>query len=310
VPSLAILAGANFQQQDGEAVSSFLAAGAMNPVALQPACIPALNPTCAPVPVSDDALVVGPFVGAALELLTPALPIPTRPRLFLGGEILPSFVSEYDVALEGDPDCIRGPEPDAPCATDETPGQRTAAFAETNANGQGIRTRSSVDTLVFGASAGLAFPFQLFGRQLRVKPGVAWIQYEVTAEGLVVDAECSPPTRCTTVAPGGINPGPGILRQPESLTASGSKTFNALGPGVDLEVDTARWGPIGSSLLLGLRAYRVLGDRELSFGTSVDYPFVDANLPAGTSTANFNVELEPWAYRVHVGFRLHWLGGS
>ena len=51
--------------------------------------------------------------------MTPALPIPTRPRLFVSGEILPTFASDRDLALEGDPGCVRGPEPDAPCARDE-----------------------------------------------------------------------------------------------------------------------------------------------------------------------------------------------
>lgn len=305
VPSLAIVAGANFQKLNGFAESYILPG--MNPPeqALQPQCIPALNPTCAPVPVKDDDLVIAPFVGASLEILTPALPVPTRPRFFAAGEILPSFASDYEVALEGDPTCVKGPEADAPCATEEPPGARSLPFSESQAKGQGIRTTATMDTLMFGANAGVAFPVQFGERRLRIKPSVAWLQYKVDAEGRVVDAECSPPNRCTNTY-GTTPPLIGFLREPESLSAKDSKRFNGIGPGIDVEVDTGRFGPIGTSLFLGARFYHILGNRKISFSVTQDYNDAVGN---DTEGARFEVEVDPWMYRAQVGFRLHWLGG-
>ncbi len=61
-------------------------------------------PPLPPVPlrgsVDGDDLAVSPFVGGVLELMTPALPIPTRPRLFVSGEVLPTFAFKRNVALE------------------------------------------------------------------------------------------------------------------------------------------------------------------------------------------------------------------
>ena len=263
------------------------------------------NPTCIPIPVRGDDLGAAPFVGFGFEIMTPALPIPTRPRFFFGGEVMPIFAEERNLARSGDPDCVRGPEPDAPCATEETPGSRDSRFGENEAVGQGIRTSSEVDTLAWTAHVGLSFPFQIGERQLRFKPYFAWINYEVEGRGFTTNAACDPVTTCTNVFGAGAEPG--FLRQPESLTAKGSKHFNGIGPGVDLEVDTGRFGPLGSSLFLGGRFYRILGDRTLEFGTQQ----VFAPDPVGfgdVATARHSVEVNQWLYRVHVGFRLQWLG--
>ena len=70
-------------------------------------------------------------------------------------------------------------------------------------------------------------------------------------------------------------------------------------------MDTGRFGPLGTSLFLGGRAYHVLGDRSIAFGTSQDY---DDVLGMDTATASFEVEVDPWLYRAHVGIRFFWLG--
>ena len=79
-----------------------------------------------------------------------------------------------------------------------------------------------------------------------------------------------------------------------------------------LEVDTGRFGPIGSSLFLGARFYRVLGDRTISFGDRQSYPELEtpgfAPLPPAEAIASWEVEVDPWLYRAQVGFRLQWLG--
>jgi hypothetical protein len=235
--------------------------------------------------------------------MTPALAIPTRPRLFASAEILPTFASDRDLALDGDPSCVRGPVSGVRCARD---GDRV--FEQQEANGLGSRTSARIDTLVYGASLGVAFPVQVGKRQLRIKPSFGWINYKLEAEALVVDADCNPSDQCTIVE--------NRLRE-RTLTASDSQRFNGIGPGLDVEMDTGRYGPIGSSLFLGARAYRILGNRTISFGTEKDFPEThtddnDLNSPIvfgpEKDVGRFEVEVDPWIYRAHVGIRFYWLG--
>ncbi len=299
VPSLALIAGATLQEHKGAAASSFLEGGDPPAEGLR-------------LPVSGDDLAIAPFVGASLQLIAPALPIRTRPRFFVTGEILPTFAADRDIAIEGNPDCVKGPEPTAPCARDED-GSRDTAWGEDAANGEGSRTTTTIDPLVFGATAGLSFPVQAAGRQLRIKPWIGWINYKVDAEGFVVDAACDPPSRCTDVTvttPFGSFVEPGYLRE-VSLKARDSQRFNGIGPGLDVEMDAGRFGRLGAALFLGGGAYYVLGDRRFSFGTSESYPeSPNGVIPAGAAAAAFAVEVDPWMYRAHLGVRFQWLGSQ
>lgn len=294
IPSLSISGGANFQNMDGSAASVLFEDMTPDPIPLQPA-------------IDGDDLSVAPFVGVGVEVASPQLPVKTRPRIFIGAEILPTFSAERRLASQGEADCIRGPEPQAPCARDEMPGSRRLAFGEEDANGEGTRTVAEIDTLVFGANLGLDFPVRAGQRTLRIKPSAAWISYEVDAAGLVVDATCEPPEVCTDVfLPGMEEPAvDGFLRE-TALSASDSQRFHGVGGGLDLGVETGRFGPIGTSLFLGARFYRVLGDRTIRFGTSESY---DDLAGTDTAAARFEVEVAPWLYRAHVGIRFHWLGG-
>jgi hypothetical protein len=225
--------------------------------------------------------------------------------------------------VEGDPGCVRGPEPTAPCATKEPRDEngdpiRAQPFSEDNANGQGTNTITQVDTLAFGASLGLAFPLQVLDRQLRIKPSIGWINYKVEVDGLVVDAACAErvpipglPNQfmggCTDTTDSTGTTHEGFLRQPESLAASDSQRFNGIGPGLDVEMDAARVGPLGVSLFMGGRAYAIVDDRTISFSTT---QFYDDQLGTGDATAQFKVKVDPWIYRAHVGIRFHYLGNQ
>jgi len=325
VASLAITSGPFSQTQQG-AADSCAFPGSNN---TSRGCNSRGNPPDLPLRsfVDGDDLAVDPFVGGSLELMAPALPIPTRPRLFVSGEILPTFASERRLALEGDPACIRGPEPDVGCAKSEPLDAngipfRDKDFGEDSVNGAGSYTSASIDTLVFGASLGVAFPLQIGKRQLRIKPSLGWINYEVEVEGLVVDATCEPADQCTNIRNRNFFPPPefivgyGYLRE-TILSASDSQRFNGIGPGLDVEVDTGQFGPIGSSLFVGARAYRVLGDRSISFGSVKNWaaqnsdpldPFQRIVFGPETDVGAFEVEVDPWIFRAHVGIRFQWLG--
>jgi hypothetical protein len=297
VPSFAITAGATIQNQDGSADSVLFQDGSTTPVPLQGR-------------VDGNDLGVAPFVGGSLELMTPALPIPTRPRFFLGGEILPTFSADHALAIEGDPGCITGPKPGDPCAKGITVAP-TSTFTEAAANGEGTKLTATVDTLVYGADLGVAFPIRAGKRQLRIKPSLGWINFKIDASAKVVNAACNPSNRCTDQSIE-IFPGsppliiPGFLRE-TVLQASDSKRFNGIGPGLDIEMGVGRYGPLGVSLFLGARAYRVLGDRSFSFTTSESF---DDQLGMDVATGTFDVEVAPWMYRGNLGIRFEWLGSA
>jgi hypothetical protein len=325
IPSLAITSGITIQNQKGSADS----------ILYQD--IDGLSPD--PVPlrgfVNGDDLVVSPFVGGSFELMSPALPIPTRPRLFVSAEILPTFASDRDLAIEGDPGCVRGPEPKVRCARNEPTNEdgyplRDLAFGEDSANGEGTRTSTKIDTLAVGANLGVAFPLKVGKRQIRIKPSVGWINYEVKADGFVVDAACEPEGRCTDVGTTMfiLNPNPppfvigvpgpvkeGFLRE-TILSANASQRFNGIGPGLDIEMDTGRFGPLGVSLYIGGRAYAIVDDRTISFGASrtftdqVSDPGADPPVKTDRATAQFEVKVDPWIYRAHLGIRFYWLGNQ
>jgi hypothetical protein len=261
--------------------------------------------------VTGSDLLVEPFVGPGLELMTPALPIPTRPRFFLGGEFLPIFSNDHEVALKGDPGCVRGPRVDAngepePCVSELT-APRTFTFTEDAAQGQGVSTTTTFDLLQWGANFGVAFPARIYRRQLRIKPSFAWVNYKVESTGLVVDATCMPTNRCTpTQNPPNTGPiVPGFVRE-TILSASATGTFNAIGPGLDIELDVARFNNwLGVSLFMGARAYHTLGNRTIEYSASNTY---NDTLGNDTAFANWKVDIAPWMYRGHVGIRFQWLG--
>ncbi len=260
--------------------------------------------------------VVTPFVGGTLELMAPALPIPTRPRLFVAGEYLPSFPAERQPAQEREPSRIRGPEPNTVLAVEETNtastnpprGPRQLPFGETDANGQGARTLTEQGTLTVGAKIGVAFPVEFAGRQLRIKPSFGWIRYKVRAKGVLVDPTCRPvgaSTQCTNVYDNNGNLlNRGFLRE-SILQNSASELFDAFGPGLDIEIDTGRFGPIGSALFFGVGGYYLPGDREISFS---DAEAFSDELGNDVHTASWKLRVAPWIYRAGVGMRFQWLG--
>jgi hypothetical protein len=310
VASLAVTSGVLLQGQDGSVAACLFA----NPADATGSC-PAPGSTPLRPSSSDDDLAIAAFVGADLELMSPALPIPTRPRLFLAGEIIPTFADDRDLAAEGDPSCVRGPEPGDPCASDEDPlNPRNIPYGETAANGQGSVLTTSYATLSFGANLGVAFPVQVGERRLRIRPSFGWFSYEAEASGLVVDAECEPPNRCTDSDAGFLPPPPppnvvlpGSFRE-TSLSGGDTRRFHAIGPGLDVEMDTGRYGPLGTSIFLGGRAYRTLGGRTIEIEATQVYSNDGLPLANQAVSARWEVEFRPWIFRAGVGLRLQWLG--
>jgi hypothetical protein len=244
-------------------------------------------------PASGDDTDVSPYAGLSLELMTPELPVPGSPRLFIGGEVMGSFGSTRKIAQEGDPGTIESPLPE---------GTQGVTFGDDTALGQGSQTVGEMSDVMYGVYAGVSFPLEIYGRPLRIRPAIAWIRYEIDIDGLVVDADCRPAAGGTTSCNTAVG---GFLRETR-LAASSTEDFDGIGPALDVELDTGRLGPIGTSIFAGARFYRILGDRKVKLTAGPQT--VDDILGQDSSAARFEFEVDEWMYRFGLGVRLQWLG--
>jgi hypothetical protein len=206
-----------------------------------------------------------------------------------------AFGVERKPAREGEPGTIESPVPKE--------FQDVAPFGEDVAIGQGSEITATMSNVMYGAYAGIAFPLEFNERPIRIKASVAWIRYEVDIEGLVVDASCLASGRITE-----CNPNLGGFLRETRLTSNSTESFNGIGPGIDLEMDTGRMGPLGTSIFMGARLYRILGDRKVELNAGP----VSFNDPIGqdSAAARFNFEVDEWMYRFGIGFRVQWLGSG
>jgi hypothetical protein len=295
VPSLAIISGVTFQQQSATVVSSDSFGNPIGGRCPQDVRLMPGITTAADCLVDGTQWAVSPYVGANLEILTPTLSLPGRPRIFLNGAVLPSFAPDREIALEGDPGEFEVPS--------------TIRYPDTAVLGQGSSTTATLDTWVFAAAIGVAFPFEFKGRRLWAKPSVGWIRYKMDVQGLVRDVQCAPfpppPAQVTTQCEDLPNQNFTGFRRDVSLSASDSQWYDGVGPGFELEMMVGRFGPIGSSLFIDAHAYRILGDRSVFLSDSASF---DDVLGTDDYNAAWSFEVDPWMLRAGAGVRFQWLG--
>jgi hypothetical protein len=287
VPSLSAVAGLTIGNWKGETASLYC----------QGCTIPSVDMTPLRDPVSGDARDVTPYVGGSLELMTPELPIPTWPRLFVGGEVAATFGFMRNLAPEGEPGELRSPAP---------AGNENVPYEEDKALGQGSALEAQLQSPFYGAYVGISFPLELYGRQLRIKPSFGWLHYDIEVAGLLVDAECARSTMGATNCNDLATP-PGFMRQIR-LEASQTTSFDAIGPGLDIELDTGLLGPLGTSLFGGMRFYRNLGNLSLHLQDGASYD--DRVGGVDQAAVQWDFEIEPWTYRIVLGMRFQWLGSQ
>jgi len=225
------------------------------------------------------------------------------------------FAPERHLTDEGQASRISGPEVNSVLAKQEDSTHftipktqpRGTPFAETDAKGQGMRSNTQVDQLSWGAKVGASYSFEYRGRQMRVKPSLAWYHFKVAAKGYMVHPDCNPEGQCTNIyQPNGTLTSEGFLRE-SIIKASDSGVFDGVGASVDLEMDAARFGPVGTSLFIGLGGYYIPGDRDIRFRASRSF---DDELGSDSHTAEWQTRVAPWIYRGSIGVRFQWLGES
>jgi len=287
VPSLSVISIATFQSWEGSTDSQI--------------CSGCTFPSSMAAPLrgsfSGSDLDATPFVGGSLEIMTPELDLPLSPRFFVGGEIAATFGFERSLALDGDPGELRSPN---------LAGNENQPYSESRVIGQGTATKAQLGSPFYGAYAGIAIPFTLFGRGLRVKPLVGWTFYKIDVTGQLATPQCQPINNCNPMAANPSGGGMGFQRTVE-LNASKTGSFNALGPGIELELDTGRLGPFGTGIFMGGRFYALLGDRTVEFSETTSF---DDQIGMDQAQASWRFEADPWLYRVVAGFRMQWIGFS
>lgn len=250
-----------------------------------------LCPTSRPDPTKiqpDDAgndTSVVPLVGASLELMTPSLlgDAFLRPRAFVHGDIAAAFSYERNLAGAGSPGDFALPKGIVLLGADP----HDFGIDELAIAGQGTRTRMQVRRWVYSAGTGVALTAEVFNRRIRVKPSFEYLREEVDFIGVANRA-------VALVRPSGVADLSGWRLI--SLTATERESYDGIGGGLELEVDTARLGPFVSSVYVMGRGYYLNGDRDVTMSTSNQFG----------ENATWTAKLDPYLWRGGVGFRFRW----
>lgn len=218
--------------------------------------------------------VLSPWLGGSLEIMTPAWePLGGRTRFFVHGGLAGNVGFERDLAKEGAPGELVAPT--LPRFGDEGLVQ-----------GQGSVTRA--EPTDFQASAGIGFSITIDTewRRFRIKPSFEYLVEEIEISGLVHRAKSVDPS----------------IPSFDFIVISGNDTeyFHSIGPGLEIEADIARMGPILMAFTVSGGAYHLLGDRDVVISSADS---------TGAESATWRFRRDAWTYDFHVGVRFRWAPG-
>jgi hypothetical protein len=214
---------------------------------------------------------VSPWVGGSLEIMTPVWkPLGGGTRFFLHGGLAGNVGFERDIAKEASP----GPFqlPGVPQFTDPA-----------LVRGQGSVTRAAPSGFQASAGIGISFTIETDWHPIRIKPSFEYLVEEIEVSGLVHNATSLDPS----------------IPSFNLYAVSGSQTqfFHSIGPGLEVEADIFRKGPVLMALTGSGGAYRLIGNRDVEF-SSTD--------PTGVESATWAYRKDPWTYRFDLGLRFRW----
>jgi hypothetical protein len=225
---------------------------------------------------SGNSRPFAPVSTLSLEFMTPGIPdIPTRPRMFVHGEVIATFPHSFRTAKNGDVD-------EFTLGFLPIQGRIAGVNTEQVIGGQGGTLKSKLQRWQFAGGAGIAFTADLWGRRIRVKPSFEYLTQEIKVSGLI--------KRATAITP---SPRDFDDHRLIILKTSKMKRYHGMGAGMELEMDTRRSGPLLVSMFANVRVYRFMGDLKI-------------NLKAKNSfdeEAKFRFELKRYTYRTAIGIR-------
>lgn len=223
-------------------------------------------------PTQGSRTLIDPRFELGLELMTPRFADRFgRPRAFVQAAFGANFGFDYDVASEGELGRMNAP---------------TVPIFEGNYSGQGSATTAQVAPIGFRAGLGAAFTFDVGHARMRIKPSLQYLHQEVDVAGFVNRAVA-------------LDPQPTTNFRVIQLSASERRAYDALGPGIEYEVDAARMGPFTLTPFVNFQAFAIL-DNDAVVLTDSDPDAV------GTETAQWTYRNEGWIYAGAAGLRLRW----
>jgi hypothetical protein len=159
-----------------------------------------------------------------------------------------------------------------------------------------------VDTFVFSGGLGVAFTADIGERRVRIKPSVEALRETIVAEGIVNQVVLDPrdfPLPFIDPDQPQLGRKSPCLQSGQgcraiSLKGSANDDYWGVGPGLEIEMDAARTGPMVFSLYTSGAAYRMLGDLDLEFTGTNEFG----------ETGFFTYEMDEWAFRAGVGVRV------
>jgi hypothetical protein len=247
------------------------------------------------LPAEGSTTFLTPVMGASLELMTPGVDgLAGRPRLFAHAGAGVAFSFDRNVAKEGIPDDIVFPA-DAP------------RVSEVEIKGVGSRTSGQVQPLVVSAGLGTAFTLDTLERRLRIKPSIEWMRQQIEVSGRLVRVFRKDTGRGGSSAMDSRPAASFFLQEPIDIEASETQAFQGVGPGLEVEMDAARAGPVVLSLFVSGQAYYMLGNRDVKVTGSDE--ITDPALVPTTQTvsADFSYSIHQWSYQGGLGIRFRWV---
>ncbi|MDG2049330.1 MAG: hypothetical protein P8M78_04125 [Myxococcota bacterium] len=270
------------------------------------------QPITSGTPAFADPYMVTPSFGVVAEIMTPAwFDLPGRPRLFGHADVIIAFGPTYQMPGIASPGALAAPTDDRISVT------------EASILGQGAANAAAVQPLQVAAGAGIAFTTQWGGRTVRFKPSFEYLRQEVELSSVVSRAvkyrDIQVPPPCNT--------DPTCLRQFQvannfrQISISGKKqaTYDGIGPGFQIEVDTGRAGPLILSLYASVKAWAFLNNDPIEIQASNQNAFSAGCQPGDTTPtnpsnpllcaaeqANFSFQREDWGFGGGFGLRFRW----
>jgi len=245
------------------------------------------------VTTRGDDLMVTPFVAGSLELMTPGVTsVPGRPRLFVHGDAAVSFAFTRDIAKEGIPGAFEV----APNVV--FPNERSI-------RGQGSTTTAELKPLLISAGAGVAFTVDAWERRLRIKPSVEYLREEIEVSGTVRRAVQTRVGDPPDIPPPATEDFPDDGFRLIELSGGDKRAFHGIGPGLEIEMDAGRAGPLVLAVYVAGQAYAFLGDLEMEF--SDRNALVNEVGEVEYETATWSFEKKRWGFRTGVGLRFRWV---
>lgn len=165
---------------------------------------------------------------------------------------------------------------------------------------QGAAVRAQAKPWILTGGIGSQLEFELFERQVYVRPSLEWMYRRDTIQGILGAGEGEMLDGSGNCAPCRIL----------FIDAEREKGYHSLGAGIDAGIDAGRSGPLMARFFTTFRVYHILGDRKSDLvvdGTWVLEDGSPSSRTPPTSTFSGRYEREPVHFRVGAGFRLVWM---